>query len=64
MFFVAGTDFAHCLRIREQSWGKDMVTGWGQDENRRQSKDAGFDQHMVKPVDFDALMSLLANLKV
>ena len=56
-----------CRRIREQSWGKNMVlvalTGWGQDEDRRQSKDAGFDHHMVKPVDFAALMSLLTQLK-
>jgi two-component system CheB/CheR fusion protein len=57
-----------CRRIREQPWGKDMVlvalTGWGQDEDRRQSKDAGFDHHMVKPLDFADLMSLLAGLKV
>jgi CheY-like chemotaxis protein len=53
-------------RIREQPWGKDMVlialTGWGQEADRRKSKDAGFDQHMVKPVDLDALMRLLASL--
>jgi len=57
-----------CRRIRQQSWGKNMVlvalTGWGQDEDRRQSKDAGFDHHMVKPLDFRALMSLLAELTV
>jgi two-component system, chemotaxis family, CheB/CheR fusion protein len=57
-----------CRRIREQPWGKDMVlvalTGWGQDEDRRLSKDAGFDHHMVKPVDFAELMSLLAESKV
>jgi PAS domain S-box-containing protein len=56
-----------CRRIREQPWGKNMVlialTGWGLDEDRRQSKDAGFDHHMVKPVDFAALMSLLAELQ-
>ncbi len=53
-------------RIREQPWGKDMVlvalTGWGQDEDRRKSKDAGFDHHLVKPVDIDALMKMLASL--
>ena len=57
-----------CRRIRQQSWGKNMVlvalTGWGQDEDRRQSKEAGFDHHMVKPVDFAALMSLLAESRV
>lgn len=53
-----------CRRIRGQSWGKEMVlvalTGWGQEEDRRKSEDAGFDHHIVKPVDHVALMSLLA----
>ena len=44
-----------CRRIREQPWGKDVVmiavTGWGQEEDRRRSHEAGFDHHMVKPVD-------------
>lgn len=52
-----------CRRIREQPWGKDMVlvalTGWAQDEDRRQSHEAGFDHHMVKPVDLADLTSLL-----
>ncbi|HZV06663.1 MAG TPA: PAS domain S-box protein [Gemmataceae bacterium] len=56
-----------CRRIREQPWGKDMVlvalTGWGLEEDRRQSKEAGFDLHMVKPVDFDALKNLLHELQ-
>ena len=38
------------------------VTGWGQNEDRRKSAQAGFDGHMVKPVDFAALMQLLAAL--
>ena len=54
-----------CRRIRQQPWGKNMVlvalTGWGQEEDRRQSKDAGFDEHMVKPLDLAALMKLLAS---
>ncbi len=53
-------------RIREQPWGKDIVlvalTGWGQDEDRRKSREAGFDTHMVKPVDLDALVMLLGSL--
>jgi CheY-like chemotaxis protein len=36
------------------------LTGWGQEEDRRKSKDAGFDHHMVKPVDHAALIRLLA----
>jgi two-component system, chemotaxis family, CheB/CheR fusion protein len=53
-------------RIREQPWGQGMVivalTGWGQDEDRQRSAAAGFDGHMVKPVELPALMTLLAGL--
>jgi PAS domain S-box-containing protein len=55
-----------CRRIRSTAWGKDMVivalTGWGQDEDRHLSLEAGFDAHMVKPVDHDALFEFLAAL--
>jgi PAS domain S-box-containing protein len=55
-----------CRRIRSEPWGKDLVlvalTGWGQDEDRQQSRNAGFDEHMVKPVDHDVLQSFLASL--
>ena len=36
------------------------LIGWGQEEDRRKSKEAGFDHHIVKPVDHAALISLLA----
>jgi PAS domain S-box-containing protein len=53
-----------CRRIREQPWGKDVMlvalTGWGQEEDRHRSREAGFDAHLVKPVDHDALLKLLA----
>jgi CheY-like chemotaxis protein/two-component sensor histidine kinase len=53
-------------QIREQPWGKKVVlvatTGWGQDEDRRRSEDAGFDAHLIKPVDTAALAKLLAGL--
>jgi CheY-like chemotaxis protein len=39
------------------------LTGWGQEEDRRRSKHAGFDGHLVKPVDFDELMKLLGSLR-
>jgi CheY-like chemotaxis protein/two-component sensor histidine kinase len=52
-----------CRRIREQPWGKDMVlialTGWGQGDDRQQSREAGFNAHLVKPVDLAALQDLL-----
>lgn len=58
--------FDACRRIREHSWGRHMVivalTGWGQEEDRRKSKDAGFTHHMVKPVEYTALMTLIASL--
>lgn len=41
-------------RIRQQAWGKTMtivaLTGWGQDSDRALSRDAGCDEHLVKPV--------------
>ncbi len=38
------------------------LTGWGQDEDRQKSTEAGFDAHLVKPVDLEALAELLASL--
>jgi PAS domain S-box-containing protein len=53
-----------CRRVREQPWGKDIVvialTGWGQEDDRRKSEEAGFNGHLVKPVDYDKLLKLLA----
>ncbi|MFI4924033.1 MAG: PAS domain S-box protein [Vicinamibacteria bacterium] len=50
-------------RIRRQPWGYALtliaLTGWGQAEDRRRSHEAGFDAHLVKPVDPPALISLL-----
>jgi CheY-like chemotaxis protein len=55
-----------CRRVREQPWGKDIVvialTGWGQEEDRRQSQEAGFNGHLVKPVNYDELLKLLSSL--
>lgn len=56
-----------CRRVRATPWGKRVVlialTGWGQEEDRRRSHEAGFDHHMVKPVDPQELMKLLAGLQ-
>ena len=56
-----------CQRLRRESWGRTMtivaLTGWGQDEDRRRSSEAGFDSHMVKPVDPPALLKLLAGTR-
>jgi signal transduction histidine kinase/CheY-like chemotaxis protein len=55
-----------CRRIRERSWGEGMVliaqTGWGQEEDKCRAKEAGFNFHMVKPVDPAALEKLLGGL--
>jgi PAS domain S-box-containing protein len=55
-----------CRRVRQQPWGKNIVmialTGWGQEDDRRKSEEAGFNGHLVKPVDYDKLLELLSSL--
>ena len=55
-------------RIRKQLWGQDAtlvaVTGWGRDQDRRLSQEAGFNFHIVKPVDLAALEDLLAGSQI
>ena len=54
-------------RIREQPWGKSTlliaVTGYGQEEDRRRSLEAGFDYHMIKPVNLAELEKTLTDLR-
>ncbi len=53
-------------KIRQQPWGESMIlialTGWGQDDDRQKSAAAGFNAHLVKPVEFATLKSLLSDL--
>jgi CheY-like chemotaxis protein len=55
-------------RIRAQPWGRRItlvaLTGWGQESDRRRSGEAGFDSHLVKPLDLDKLTALLDQLPV
>jgi CheY-like chemotaxis protein/nitrogen-specific signal transduction histidine kinase len=55
-----------CARIRSQSWGGTMVmiavSGWGQEGDRRRSARAGFNMHLVKPVDPDALLRIVRDV--
>jgi len=55
-----------CRRLRQLAWGKSIVvialTGWGQDEDKRRSLEAGVDSHLIKPVDHAALNKLLAGV--
>jgi CheY-like chemotaxis protein len=60
--------FDAARRIREQPGGQERVlialTGWGQEEDRCRTKDAGFDHHLTKPIDFEVLRELLAASKI
>jgi signal transduction histidine kinase/ActR/RegA family two-component response regulator len=59
--------FDAARRIRDQPGGNDIVivalTGWGQEDDRRRSLEAGFDHHIVKPVDLLTLEKLLDELE-
>jgi CheY-like chemotaxis protein len=52
-------------RIRQEPWGHQLTlvatTGWGQDDDRRRTAEAGFDRHLVKPIDLAALRDVLAS---
>jgi DNA-binding response OmpR family regulator len=54
-------------RLRAESWGAGLqliaITGWGQEDDRRKSREAGFDHHLTKPVDPEQLISLIARSK-
>lgn len=54
-------------RLRQQPGLDDVrlaaMTGWGQEEDRRRSREAGFDHHLVKPADPIVLQELLATLQ-
>ncbi len=52
-------------RIRREPWGRGAVlvaiTGWGQKDDIRRTEEAGFDRHLTKPVEAEALRQLLAD---
>jgi signal transduction histidine kinase/ActR/RegA family two-component response regulator len=55
-----------CRRLRGQTHGNEIfvvaLTGWGQEDDRRRSEEAGFDHHLVKPVNPADLVNLLESL--
>ena len=59
-----GLEVARRARQRRDSRELTLIalSGWGQDEDRRRSREAGIDYHMVKPVDLDELGRLLTAL--
>jgi PAS domain S-box-containing protein len=59
-----GYDVARAIRNRPWGGGMKLValTGWGQEEDRRRSREAGFDHHLLKPVEPSDLETLLASI--
>ena len=53
-----------CAAMRAIPEGSDMtiiaLSGWGQEDDKRRSKEAGFDKHLVKPIDGVTLMAVLS----
>jgi PAS domain S-box-containing protein len=61
---IDGYEIARRLRERPESKKLFLValTGWGQDDDRRRTREAGFNAHVVKPIQSAELQSLLAGL--
>jgi DNA-binding response OmpR family regulator len=57
---LSGYDIARHVRAQR---GDDVllvaITGWGQEDDRRRSREAGFDHHFTKPADFEVLLALI-----
>lgn len=53
-----------CRQLRKTPWGQQAsivaVTGWGQADDRQSTAEAGFDRHLVKPVDIQTILELVA----
>jgi PAS domain S-box-containing protein len=56
--------FEVARRLRREPWGGDMfliaMTGWGQERDKRQTAEAGFDAHLTKPVEPEVLQHMIA----
>jgi two-component system CheB/CheR fusion protein len=54
-------------RIRKEGWGEAVVlvamTGWGRDEDRLRTREAGFDFHLVKPIDASVVKAILDGMR-
>ena len=63
MAVMDGNEVARQLRDRPEFAGVRLVavTGWGQEEDRRRSREMGFDMHLIKPVNTSTLQRLLAD---
>jgi CheY-like chemotaxis protein len=58
---MGGLEVARRMREDPETSGATLValTGWGQREDRRRTREAGFDYHLVKPADVGTLQSIL-----
>ena len=58
--------YAAARLIRSQPWGQAVVlialTGWGLDEDVQKAREAGFDRHLLKPVDIGPLQDAMASV--
>jgi PAS domain S-box-containing protein len=56
-----------CRRVRAEPWGGDIyitaLTGWGRDQDRARTAEAGFDAHLVKPIDLEKLKTVLRDFE-
>jgi PAS domain S-box-containing protein len=61
------TGYEVAIRIRQETWGRSVhlvaLTGWGQESDRLTAQEAGFDEHLVKPVFPDVLTRLVAGIR-
>jgi CheY-like chemotaxis protein len=57
--------FETCRHMRSLAWGQRAriaaVSGWGQPQDRERSKDAGFDEHVIKPVEPHTIERMVQN---
>jgi len=62
-----GYDAARLIRKEADAEGRQIIlmamTGWGQESDLRRAKEAGFDQHLLKPLDFDDVKRKLRALE-
>ncbi|MEP7262222.1 MAG: response regulator, partial [Usitatibacter sp.] len=58
---VHGYEVARRLRENPATANATLVavTGWGQENDRKRAREAGFDRHLVKPVDPDEITAIL-----
>ena len=61
---MSGYEVARALRTRVETESAVLValTGWGTAEDQARAMDAGFDQHLIKPVELESINKLLSSI--